>query len=632
MVLGTTVVACVASEHLSSTGQESVLLGPGSGYSFNVVPLGSGSATNPDPYFTLTSQTTNDDDYVTAIDLMPGCGPDFSIDYQPPLPGGSAEVYCMPAVNLVASGATNCIPQNYSFGASFHPTQTGGQSCQVRVTTFPKAGGSAEYVYLMLDGTGSGSAYSMSASPLMVNFGDVPLLGTSSPQLVTLTNTGSASITVTAGLINAMNFSTQPDVTVAPTYVLGSHAAAMFQVQCHADAAGGNYFGTLKFTTGATEGNLIQTVQLTCRGVSTSVGVNPSPVDLGTHLIGDTPTTVNVVITDTSTGGVTLSNFALNGTPGTEVTFAPNPGTITLSGMGSNATVSVKYAPTSERDYGQLGTMTFMAGTSSSNVVLDGGAHLGSIGTNPASIDFGAVCANGSATSQDLTIFANAGGNVVLTGPSGPGSPFSATLPGTPVSLVAHHGNEAKLTAKVTPLMSTPVGEHNDTINLQTNIPQDGMVPISIHATVLPGGVSPTPGLLHFGTDSVGTPSSVQTVTLTNCGTSDLTLTDATLTGSNADEFAIVSPADVHVTIPQTQSAAFLVLMDPKTYGVKTAQLVFSYAGGTSTVDLDGTGVGGVAPGGTKDRETYYACSTGTPTGFAPLAFAALLLRRRRRR
>lgn len=623
----------MASEHLASTGQETVILSPGSGYTFApAIAVGSSLSTGSN-YFVLAPQSTTDADYVTSIDLVqPGCGSDFSVDYQPPLPGSAAEVWCSPTGALQGS-ATNCTPVTYSFGATFHPSQPGSQSCQLDVQTMMVNGSTTQTIPIMLAGSAFGSTYSMSASPSLINFGDVPLLGTSSPQLVTLTNTGSASITVTAGLINSMNFSTQPDVTIAPTYVLGSHGAAMFQVQCHADATGGNYVGSLKFTTDSTEGNLIQTVSLACHGVSTSVGVNPSPVDLGTHLIGDTATTVNVVITDTSMGGVTLSSFALNGTPGTEVVFAPQPpATINLAGMGSNASVLVRYSPTSERDYGPIGTMTFMAGTNTSVVALNGGAHMGSIGTNPASVDFGAVCANGSATSQDLTIFANAGGNVVLASPTGPSSPFSATLPGTPVSLAAHHGNEAKLTATVTPTMSTPAGDHTDTINLMTNIPQSTSVPISLHAVVLAGGVSPTPAMLHFGTNAVGAPSSVQTVTLTNCGTGDLTLTDASFSGSSADEFAIVSPADVHVTIPQTKSAPFLVLMDPKTYGVKSAQLVFSYAGGTSTVDLDGTGVGGVAPGGTKDRETYYACSTGSASGLWPAAFAALLLRRRRPR
>jgi hypothetical protein len=203
------------------------------------------------------------------------------------------------------------------------------------------------------------------------------------------------------------------------------------------------------------------------------------------------------------------------------------------------------------------------------------------------------------------------------------------------MTLKAHHGNEAMVAVSAAPAMSSSPGDKTDSVKLVTNIPAMGQVPISVHALVLAGGIAPTPGMVHFGPNSVGTPSPAKTVTLTNCGSADLMLGDASFMGSNADEFAIVSPADVHVTITQSQSQDFLVVMNPKTVGSKTAQLVFTYPGGSQMVSLDGMGYGGGGGGSNTsnvDRETYYACSVGTPGGLMPLAFAGLLLRRRRPR
>jgi hypothetical protein len=275
--------------------------------------------------------------------------------------------------------------------------------------------------------------------------------------------------------------------------------------------------------------------------------------------------------------------------------------------------------------------MSFDVNGTQNNIPLVGGAHTGSIGTNPASLDFGAVCA-GSAASLDLTVFANAGGDVRLNAPLGaPSAPFTATLAGS-ATLMAHHGNEVRITTTASPAPDAMPGDKTDKVNLNTNIPGMGTVAIDMHAVVLASGIAPTPTVVHFGPNALGKPSPVQTVTLTNCGDGDLTLTDASFTGSNGAEFAIVSPADPHVTIGKTQSQQFLVVMTPQTAGAKSAQLVFSYAGGTAAVDLDGTGYGGGDSGGTKPRETYYACAIGTPSGLIPLALAVFALRRRRRR
>jgi MYXO-CTERM domain-containing protein len=74
----------------------------------------------------------------------------------------------------------------------------------------------------------------------------------------------------------------------------------------------------------------------------------------------------------------------------------------------------------------------------------------------------------------------------------------------------------------------------------------------------------------------------------------------------------------------------FLLVMTPRANGPRSAQIVIEHSAGATTADLDGDGYGGEVEG-TKDRETYYACSSTTGRAPWPLALALLALRRRRR-
>src|SRR5690606_4878335 len=115
-------------------------------------------------------------------------------------------------------------------------------------------------------------------------------------------------------------------------------------------------------------------------------------------------------------------------------------------------------------------------------------------------------------------------------------------------------------------------------------------------------------------TASMGTTTSIQEVQLTNCGTSDLSFESAQITGMNASEFTLIGTNPARTLAP-TESETFMVVMQPESPGVKVGQLVLRHSDGTTTADLDGTGEGQID---IKDRETYYACSTGRGTAAWP--------------
>ena len=77
-----------------------------------------------------------------------------------------------------------------------------------------------------------------------------------------------------------------------------------------------------------------------------------------------------------------------------------------------------------------------------------------------------------------------------------------------------------------------------------------------------------------------------KTFTITNTGTTDVTITSVELTGANADEFTTTASP---TTIGVGKKYEFTVTLSPKTNGNKTANLVIKSNAGTITIPLKGT-------------------------------------------
>jgi MYXO-CTERM domain-containing protein len=115
-----------------------------------------------------------------------------------------------------------------------------------------------------------------------------------------------------------------------------------------------------------------------------------------------------------------------------------------------------------------------------------------------------------------------------------------------------------------------------------------------------------------------------------------VTITNAMITGDDAASFATVSnPTSSQVD--SNSNATWLIVMTAETVGNKTATFEADYDGGSATVTLTGEpyvagGDSGGDDGGTVDKSSYYACSTGRATTLWPIALALVFLARRRRR
>jgi hypothetical protein len=295
--------------------------------------------------------------------------------------------------------------------------------------------------------------------------------------------------------------------------------------------------------------------------------------------------------------------------------------------MGSAAAATLHYAASAEHAPGSLGTLTITANGEHLTYPITGGVLTGILGSYPASVDFGSVCADtATAKTMPVMLFANGTSDVQISLATPPTqSPFGATL--TNHVLKAKHNGEEAVTVSVKPDGTTPLGAQTTTLDVDTDIPNQGTYPIALSAYVVPTGIAATPQAVDFGGVMVGTSTSGKHVVFSNCGDgSSLMVTGAHIAGANASSFTIISPETIATTLGDAQSEDFLITMVPGTSGPQVAQLVIENSSRNVTVPLTGAG-----DEPEKDRQTYYACSTGHATSAWPIGLALLALRRRRR-
>src|ERR1019366_4780998 len=101
--------------------------------------------------------------------------------------------------------------------------------------------------------------------------------------------------------------------------------------------------------------------------------------------------------------------------------------------------------------------------------------------------------------------------------------------------------------------------------------------------------VAIAPTTLTFAAQPVGTTSAVQTVTLTNAGTTALAINSIAVTGSNSTDFALPSK-NCTTSLAASSSCLINVAFTPTAAGTRTGTLTITdnASGSPQTVTLNG--------------------------------------------
>jgi phospholipase C len=293
--------------------------------------------------------------------------------------------------SMVSSGdfsQTNTCGNGVAIGASctinvtFTPTNQGPATGSITITD--DAVSSPQNIAL----TGKGVATGVSLSPPSLIFPD-QLVGTASTaQSVTLTNTGTAALTISS-IVASGDFS--------QTNNCGSSLAP--GVSCSIDVTfGPTTLGARVGTITITDSDSPQSVGLSGNGVAPAVSLSPTSLTFPDQTLGSTSQPQSVTLTNIGTGALTISSIVASGD------FAQTNTCGSYVAAGANCSIAATFTPTVLGLRSGTITITDSAGDSPQTVGLSGNGVAPAVLLSPTSLIFPDQAVGTSSAPQTVTL------------------------------------------------------------------------------------------------------------------------------------------------------------------------------------------------------------------------------------
>ncbi len=382
------------------------------------------------------------------------------------VPTGSAAVKSLSVTNT-GTGMVN-IAQATISGSSFSlmsgdgtAALAAGQSATVQVQFAPASAAAAtgELVIasnasnpsLTIALSGTGTPGEMSVAPSSVAFGNVAD-GTTGSQVITLKNTGTASLTVSSESVTGTAFS----VTGFTAQTLASNSSMSFST-VFAPKSPGAVSGSISVSTSVSGSPIV--IPLTGTGASPAMSITPSSVTFGSVADG-TSDSQTITVKNTGTVDLVVSSESVTG-PGFSVTgFAAQ----TVAPNGSMAFDAVFAPITAGGASGSVSLSTNVPGSPTAiNFSGTGTASTLSLSASPTTLTFGTVNV-GNNKSLGVTLKNNGNSNITISGINGASGPFSAS--GVSAGTTLTPSQSATLNVTFTPTTS---GGASATITIASN-------------------------------------------------------------------------------------------------------------------------------------------------------------------
>lgn len=404
----------------------------------------------------------------------------------------------------------------------------------------------------------------MTVSPATLTFSGQPVQTSSSPQIVTVTNTGSASLTVSNISIAGDFFETDN---------CGSAIAANGTCQISvtfSPSASGTRTGTLTVPGNIAGGQ--EAVSLSGTGTTQSaIVLLPNSVNFGDLQLATVSTAQEVTISNTSAVSIALTSESVTGP------FAVQTNTC-ASTLASNTgcTLAIVFQPTVVGP--ASGVLTLMAGQGTESIGLSGNGENPATDTvSPTSLTFPATPENTTSAPQSITLTNN--GGVPLTGIQVLTSGDFQVISGCVATLNAQ--SACTLTVQYTP-HTTGVEAGSVTITDSVRIQTVSLTGIG----TAPATDTLSPTALSFPAIPVGQSAPAQTVTLTNSGGAALTQLSIHAVGAGFGEIN-----NCGSTLAAQTTCTITVTFQASSVGNLTGQIYVADAARAQIVPLTGSGV-----------------------------------------
>jgi hypothetical protein len=526
-----------------------------------------------------------------------------------------------------------------------------GASCTVTLAFKPTAAGAATGALtfthnaspatttVALSGTGAAAAPTASLTPTMLTFAQV-IAGTSSNQTVTLSNTGTAPLTIgtiTLAGAQAAEFARAAAGTCANGAVI---------------AVGSNCTVLVNFTpttTGARSASLSithnaagspSTVTLNGTGTSTPqpvVAVNNNALTFAAQPLASTSAAQTITISNPGQATLLLSAVGLSGTHSADYSLGGTCVANASIAVGASCSLVVRFAPTALGT--RSATVTLTSNTSPVTIGLTGtavAAAAPAVALAPNSVDFGMATVGAAALSRTVVLTNTGTAALSVASITVTGAGFSGTHDcGTSVAA----GASCTLTLAFAPAsaaaLTGQVGITSNAAGSPHNAALSGTGVLASMAVLAWSGTASA----AFADTPIGSISTPAVLTLSNQGPGSASLNSISLGGANAAEFLTGGTCTTGASLAANASCTVTVALAPAQVGPRAAILnVVSNGSAPAPVALGGNGVLsaqqllGVStttvnfPPAAQGQAVTPVPLTVTNTGTAPVTVTALTL------
>lgn len=421
-------------------------------------------------------------------------------------------------------------------------------------------------------GTQTAPTGALSASPASVTFGNIAV-GTVSEWTVTLSNSGTASLTITQQTVSGAAFYSGLNLPLT----LSSGQSVNFNVR-FAPLSAGSASGSLALVNSASTSPF----SITFGGTGVAAGnltANPASIGFGNVQVGvSQPQTETLKNTGSSNLTVTGASFSGAGFTYTGLTLP-----LTLQ-PNQSSTFGVVFTPTAPGAANSTLSLTDSGSSTTFDITLTGtGVAPATLSAAPASFTFNNVTV-GQNQSQTETVTNTGGMSATISQATVAGSGFSISGLSTPLTLVS--GQSASFSVTFAPQSA---GNASGSVMVDSNATDPALSMALSGSAVAQSQGTLTASAVSAGSVVVGT-SGTQTGTLSVTGAS-VSVNSVNLSGVDPSEFSI-SGLTFPVTVTPTQPATFTVTFTPGSSGAASASASFvSTAANTPTsASLSGTG------------------------------------------
>ncbi len=434
------------------------------------------------------------------------------------------------------------------------------------------------------------SGPAVTLTPTSLAFGSQRVGTQSTPQTVSLRNSGSAALTISSIALGGSypgDYGSSNDCPLAPQ-TLAAGASCTISASFLPSATGSRP-ASVTVTDDAPDNP--QSISLSGTGTQPAVTLTPTALAFGSQLQGTTSAPQSATLRNSGTAPLAISSITLGGLNSSD--FSSSNSCPASLAVNATCTISATFTPSAQGSRVAQVTITDDAPGSTQTLALSGtGVPPAPVATlNPTSLTFPSQLVGTTSAVQTTTLTNTGSGDLAITGVSVSGT--NATEFRESDNCLGSLAANQSCTISVT-FAPAGTGTRTAEVDVSDNA-GSGQQSLMLSGT----GTNPAPAVtltptsLAFGSQRVGTQSTPQTVSLRNSGSAALTISSIALGGSYPGDYGSsndcpLAPQTLAAGASCTISASFL----PSATGSRPASVTVTddAPDNPQSISLSGTG------------------------------------------